>query len=201
MLRLLAFCAITILFFPACQKELDVTAEPFLSKDVATITAQYIQYNIAAGEQYCDKNFYQAIELDELNFKVKFDSSCIYKTIDPNNQYDINKLFGFSDNNTFHHDFSARFGWRWSNDSLRLFAYIYNNSIRDSKELGTVPIGVEQSCSIKVTKEAYLFTLNGKTEVMPRKSTTPKAEGYKLYPYFGGDELAPHAISIYIKQL
>jgi hypothetical protein len=35
---------------------------------------------------------------------------------------------------------------------------------------------------------------------MPRKSTTIKAVGYKLYPYFGGDELAPHPVSIWIKE-
>jgi len=36
---------------------------------------------------------------------------------------------------------------------------------------------------------------------MPRESTTTMAEGYQLYPYFGGDETAPHDIFIWIEKL
>jgi hypothetical protein len=36
---------------------------------------------------------------------------------------------------------------------------------------------------------------------LPRTSTTIKAEGYKLYPYFGGYECAPQTINIFIKEL
>ncbi|MEO5783498.1 MAG: hypothetical protein ABIQ07_09520 [Ginsengibacter sp.] len=42
-------------------------------------------------------------------------------------------------------------------------------------------------------KITYLYSL-------PRTSTTAKAIGYKLYPYFGGDETAPHEIDIWIKE-
>jgi hypothetical protein len=31
--------------------------------------------------------------------------------------------------------------------------------------------------------------------------STPKGKGYRLYPYFGGDETAPHDISIWVKDL
>lgn len=69
------------------------------------------------------------------------------------------------------------------------------------KEIGTVKIGEENNCSIKVNGDTYIFTLNDQQVVMPRASTTPLAEGYKLFPYFGGDELAPHTISIWIKEI
>ncbi len=39
------------------------------------------------------------------------------------------------------------------------------------------------------------------TELLPKLSTTPLAKGYLLYPYFGGDEVAPHDINIWIKTL
>lgn len=162
---------------------------------------QFVSYSILKGQQYCDKNIYQAIEYDQLSFIVKFDSSAIYKTSDPANQNDINKLFGFSDNNKTHHEFSARFGWRWSNNALRLFAYIYNNSVMSNKEIGVVTIGKENKCTISVTDSTYIFKLNDGSLVMPRASKTAKAEGYRLYPYFGGDELAPHTISILMKEL
>ncbi len=85
--------------------------------------------------------------------------------------------------------------------ALHLFGYIYNNGVRSSKELGKVAIGTENSCSIRVSDSSYVFTLNGNSQTMRRASKTVKAEGYKLFPYFGGDELAPHTIRIWIKEL
>lgn len=49
-----------------------------------------------------------------VRFSAVFDSSCIYKTVDPSNQADINKLYGFSDCGEHHLTNSARIGWRWS---------------------------------------------------------------------------------------
>jgi hypothetical protein len=110
-------------------------------------------------------------------------------------------LYGFSDNNADHHQYSARFGWRWSDKALRLFAYIYNKGLVTSQELTTIEIGSEVICSIKVTSTNYLFTVNDITTQLPRMATTEKAKGYQLYPYFGGDEVAPHQINIWIKNV
>ena len=164
-------------------------------------TMQFTKYTIRKGQNYCDGNSFTSTSYSELNFVAKFDSTAIYSTVNPDNQLDINKLYGFSDNNSLHQDFSARFGWRWSDNALRLFAYVYNNGVRASKELGIVKIGSENNCSIKVNPKSYVFTLNGIVDSLPRTSTTVKANGYKLYPYFGGDETAPHTIYIWIKEL
>jgi hypothetical protein len=162
---------------------------------------QFIKYTIRAGQQYCDQSVYKQTNYSELQFIVKFDSTAIYQTVSSENQLDVNKLFGFSDNNSDHHQFSARFGWRWSDGALRLFGYTYNNSIMSFEELGSINIGTEYACSIKVTPANYIFTLNEISKSMPRTSTTATAIGYKLYPYFGGDEAAPHDINIWIKEL
>lgn len=170
--------------------------------DKATSTSpsgQFIKYTIEKGNQYCNNNGLKAIEITEMKFSVRFDSTAIYETVLPENQYDINKLYGFSDNNADHHQYSARFGWRWSGKALRLFAYIYNEGSVLSKELTTIAIGTEINCSIKLTSTNYLFTVNGITTQLPRMATTEKAKGYQLYPYFGGDEVAPHQITIWIK--
>jgi len=161
----------------------------------------FTKYSIAQGQQFCNYNTYVTTSYSELKFIAKFDSTAIYTTINASNQDDINKLYGFSDNSSTHHRFSARFGWRWSNNALRLFGYIYNNGIRESTELGTVALGKENNCAIKITSTAYQFLLNGHIDSLPRRSTSVRAEGYKLYPYFGGDELAPHLINIFIKEL
>lgn len=174
-----------------------------VNKDSSTTPPVRIfeKYTIAKGAHYSDKNNYVLVSQQELAFIVKFDSSAIYHTVSSSNQVDINKLYGFSDNNEQHQKFSARFGWRWRYDSLQIFGYVYNNGILNLTRLGTVEIGSENSCSIKVNKDTYLFTLNGKETIMPRASGTAAARGYKLYPYFGGDEVAPHEISIWIAEL
>jgi hypothetical protein len=194
------FCltALALVLF-SCSKE-DLSFRK-ASTGKPTSTTAFTKYTIRQGQNYCDENKFTSVSYSELSFIAKFDSSAIYSTVNPDNQLDINKLYGFSDNNSLsHQQFSARFGWRWSDNALRLFGYVYNNGIRDSKELGIVQIGAENSCSIKVNPKSYVFTLNGTVDSLPRTSTTAKATGYKLYPYFGGDEPAPHTISIWIKE-
>lgn len=193
-------CVVTILLLCNCSKSTDIILED------RTLTrydpSNYFTYfTIRTGQHFADGNTYKSIEIQELKFSVKFDSSAVYQCASPINQYDINKLYGFSDNNANHHQFSARFGWRWSDNALRLFAYVYNNGVVISKELGSVIIGKEVNCRIKISGDVYIFSMDEIMESLPRSSTTPLAKGYLLYPYFGGDEPAPHNINIWIKPL
>ena len=191
-----------MLMLASCSKKLEKVMSGITGNgNTEIITNNYVKYTISKGRQYCDKRSLVSVNDSLLSFNVKFDSSAIYTTSNKGNQGDINKLFGFSDNNADHHEYSARFGWRWSGEALQLFAYIYNKGVMSFKEIGTVQIGSENSCSIKVAGDKYLFSLNDKEIMMPRASTTAMAQGYKLWPYFGGDELAPHTISIWIKEL
>ncbi len=164
-------------------------------------TDTFTNYTIKKGKQFCEQSTISPGQYAELKFVVKFDTSAIYATVDPLNQYDINKLYGFSDNNSNHQEFSARFGWRWSDKALHIFAYVYNDGIRTSKELGKVKIGDENICSVKVFEQRYIFSLNNITDTLHRLSTSKVAVGYKLFPYFGGDEVAPHDINIKIREL
>lgn len=198
--KILIIC-LPVFLLIACTKPLEQLDNSVIKKESTTTTKSFVEYTIVKGNQYCDKNNFVPVKYSSLSFKVKFDSSAIYKTRQSQNQNDINKLFGFSDNNALHHEYSARFGWRWSDNALRLFAYDYNNGVMSFKELGTVEIGKENECSITVSGAKYIFKLNGSETIMPRASTTSEAEGYQLYPYFGGDELAPHNISIWIEEL
>jgi hypothetical protein len=191
---ILSFAA--LLYLASCNKIADTVIDKALSS--GNTSGQTIQYIIKQGAQYCDQNTFKTVSVSEVKFTAKFDSTAIYKTLDPKNQYDINKLYGFSDNRSDHHQYSARFGWRWSDGALRLFAYVYNEGAVSSKELTTIGIGAEVTCSIKVQNNQYIFTVNGASQTMPRLSTTENGEGYQLYPYFGGDETAPHEIHVWI---
>jgi hypothetical protein len=118
----------------SCKKENVST----LLNSHGSSSTQFTKYTIRKGQNYCDESSYTPTSYSQLSFVAKFDSTAIYSTINADNQADINKLYGFADNNSTHQQFSARFGWRWSNNALRLFGYVYNDGIRSSKELGVV---------------------------------------------------------------
>ncbi len=199
LIKSISFFSVFFFFLFSCTKP--ALIPPVVDIEIPDVViTQFKQYTIMKGAQKCDKRAFEKVSYQSQRFIVKFDSSAIYQTTNAANQYDVNKLYGFSDNDQHHHINSARFGWRWSNNALRLFAYVYNNEVLSFKELSTVAIGVEHQCAIQVSDSTYIFTLNGKNTTMHRASTTPTGSGYKLYPYFGGDELAPHDVRIWIKE-
>jgi hypothetical protein len=190
--------ALAFISFTSCQKAVDSVKDRFGGN---ASTTQFVEHLIVAGGHNTNNNGYRAVNTSAMNFIVKFDNSAMYQTVIPDNQHDINKLYGFSDNNQEHHLYSARIGWRWINNALSLFAYVYNNGVMTSQEIIQVPLDQEINCSIKVQGSQYLFTVSGMQVTMPRAATTETAVGYQLYPYFGGDETAPHDIRIQIKDL
>ena len=200
MKTLLSLASFTILLLTSCEKNVAIVQEKVVDV-IPTNPSSYTEYIIKQGQHFSDKSNYVPINTNELKFVVKFDSSAIYQSKDPNNQADINKLYGFADNDSLHHSFSARFGWNWVNNALWLHAYVYNNGIILKQTLTTIPLNKEANCSIKVNSNNYVFTVNGNTVTVPRASKTPTGKGYKLYPYFGGDEFAPHDIKVMIKEL
>jgi hypothetical protein len=189
-------CVLLLLAAVACSKkqtELPATKEnPY---------AGYTEYLIPAKQHYATSNSYQAIDKKELHFTAIFDSSCIYTTSKPENVYDINKLYGFSDCGSLHHENSARVGWLWNGKTIELYAYCYTNGIRKSALLGTALIGTPSELSISIQPNQYKFTYNETQTTLPRHCTSNNILGYKLYPYFGGDETAPHDIRVFIKEL
>ena len=162
------------------------------------VAAVYTTYLIRTGQHYSDTRPLKYVTVTEMKFFAKFDQSAIYQAVIPENQYDINKLWGFSEgfNNQYN---SARMGWGYSNGAIRLYGYVYSKGVRYSKEITTVLPGQENSCSIKISGNTYIISANGVSVTLPRGTTATKASGFQQYPYFGGNEVAPHNISIFIK--
>ncbi len=174
---------------------------PALNPEMETAaTAAFTRFTIPKGSHYADRSSLKKVQTAHLRFAVTFDSTAIYSTIDPSNQGDINKLYGLSDCGNDHHTNSARFGWRWYKNRLELHAYAYTNKVRKSAYVGAVTLGKATVCEISLEGEQYVFTMDGKTVALPR-ACNGAGEGYQLYPYFGGDETAPHNISIDIQTL
>ncbi|MDF2456569.1 MAG: hypothetical protein K0R51_2562 [Cytophagaceae bacterium] len=139
---------------------------------------------------------------NELRFKAKFDSSAIYTTSDPLNQDDTNKLYGLSDCGSVNHQTnSARFGWRWFNNQLEIMSYCYIDGLRpEPVRVATVALNTVNSYSIAFKSDKYIFTVNDSSKVEVYKNCNYNSIRNKLYPYFGGDETAPHEIRIWIEE-
>lgn len=161
----------------------------------------YITYKISKGNHEIDNNSNGLFTGNEMKFQAIFDSTCIYKTVDPGNQFDINKLMGFSDCSSQHHENSARFGWNWKENALHIYAYIYVAGQRQEKELGTAELGKTASFKLSTLNNTYIFVYNGNTTIMPRHCSGGLGIAYKLLPYFGGDEAAPQDIKIKIRNI
>jgi hypothetical protein len=126
----------------------------------------FTTYTIRKGQHNCDQSTLKSVSTSEMKFAVKFDQSAIYQTVNPENQYDINKLWGFSEGFN-HQTHSARIGWAWNENALRLYAYVYANGIRHSQEIAPVAIGSEITCGIKLAGNTYVFTVNGNSVTLP----------------------------------
>jgi hypothetical protein len=174
----------TILILTSCEPEWDF----------------YQRYLIQEGDHDSELRIEQ-LQNSSLSFYAKFDSSAIYISNTLENQWDTNKLMGFSDCNSKHHDNSARFGWRWLNDELDIMAYVYNDGERIIEKIGVAKIGQANYYDIQITSDSYLFNFNGNSISIKRGQTCDQGAYYLLFPYFGGDEVAPHNISIYIKRI
>ena len=185
-----------VLFLSGCSKQSD----PGDGVQPPSKYPGFKEYFIPKGSNYSRQNEYHAFRGPELSFAAIFDSSAIYQTVDPVNQADINKLYGVSDGNTHHQDNSARFGWNWNGKEIQLYAYCYAGSVREYKYIGTTEIGQAHSYSIRVDNSQYIFQFDNKIEYMHREITDSVLNGYSLYPYFGGDETAPHDVRIYLKE-
>jgi hypothetical protein len=134
--------------------------------------------------------------------RFMFTKSCLYDLKDED-QYDVNKLFGFSIG--FHHTTSFRFGWRadLKTNTIEIVAYEYHDTIRQE----TMHV-----CNVEIDKwhefALYYFPDVQKTwylvDNFPILSNYFKLKknsglGYRLGLYFGGNEKAPQDILIYRK--
>jgi len=159
----------------------------------------YTIYHIREGV-HSSTISYRNLLKDNVHFDCKFDESAIYESIDPANQYDINKLYGFSECNKHHQQASARFGWRWVNNELEIVTYVYHGGKRlMEKHIKNVSLNESHEYQITIMDDYYIFRVDDVEVTEIRDGCDGLGHYYILYPYFGGDEVAPHDIYIYLR--
>lgn len=138
--------------------------------------------------------------------RVRFDFDCRYK-IESDDQYDINKLFGIGYFPN-HHKESARFGWRFDYDENKFIisAYCYINGERVMKDICACVANKDYDMVIEVMPYHYEFYVrqsenNLKVGGHMQYRTHKKEFSYPLGLYFGGNQTAPHEMTIKMKRI
>lgn len=136
------------------------------------------------------------------NFKLQviFDETAYYKSKDPINQYDINKLWGINDCGEHHMNCSIRFGWRYVEQNLELFWFKHEGGKFIFEKIKNIEINKPINLEIAILEGYYVITVDKISKYVSRPCSGDYMK-YKLYPYFGGDEKAPHDINIKIKEM
>jgi hypothetical protein len=135
--------------------------------------------------------------------KFKFESNCAYdlKGID---QFDINKLFGWSQ--LLHHKNSCRFGWTWNLEkkAMEIHAYCYVKGIRKNEFICLLDLEKWYIGEIKMENGKYYFNVKEDNVILGYTSIQYDFSiniGYNLDTYFGGNQNAPHDMTIYIDRV
>lgn len=152
------------------------------------------------GEHFAHPRVVESLQSRTLAFNAMFNETAIYDFGDPALQSNKNKLLGFSDCNSLHHENSARFAWQWFNERLEVYAYCYVNGERVEKFVGVVNLNEFNHYRIEIGEDHYTFVLNDEPPVyIKRGNTSESGVYYMLWPYFGGHIPAPHDVQIFIR--
>jgi hypothetical protein len=168
----------------------------------------YRVYTIDRGNHYSDgpidKLFGNNNRADSWEWEVIFEPSCIYSESDllnPSNYLDVNKLIGFSDCDRHHSQYSCRVGWRASGDSIELLIYKRDDNNIEFKSLKKVYPDQIVNVTLDFKDTIYTSCIDGICDTLVRPCPNWSGRKYSLFPFFGGQETAPHDIRIWIKLL
>jgi hypothetical protein len=114
----------------------------------------------------------------------------------------ISKITGISGYNCKGQKCSARIGWKSVNGMIEIWAYVWNNGVSPQQNLGqkfklaSYKPDAEVPFEIEYKGGNVTFKTNNNVDII--KATTPTIK-YLAMPYYGGEEVAPHDITINIK--
>jgi len=179
---------IVLLIFTSCKKEID---------DLG-----YRVYTIPKGE-HSSGSYLNHPDNSRIMFDFILDESAIYQTEIPENQHDVNKIYGMSDFGKIHQKYSIRLGWRYINGQIELCWLRHEEGRHSSATIRTIEPDESYSAVINITTFYYQIVINNDTTLVRRRpeGNWGLVRRYYLYPYFGGNEFAPHDITIKIKDM
>jgi hypothetical protein len=143
---------------------------------------------------------------NSFTWTVKFTESCRYD-LHSANQGDTNKLIGIG-YLPGHHKDSARFGWRYDTktEQVEILAYCYVNGRREIRHICYCMIRQQYDLHLKVLSTSYYLAVHYKADPYPIGCAGVdhrhnKKFVYRLGTFFGGNQKAPHEMTIEIKKV
>jgi hypothetical protein len=158
-------------------------------------------YTIPAGE-HSSGSFINHPDNSRISFQFILDESAIYETEIAENQHDVNKIYGVSDFGLRHQKYSIRLGWRYLNNELELCWLRHEEGRHSAATIRTIDTDVIYNATIDIKTFYYVIVIDNDTTLVRRRpeGNWGLLRRYYLYPYFGGNEYAPHDITIKIKE-
>ena len=158
-------------------------------------------YVIPEG-QHRSGSYFNHPDNSRINFQFILDESAEYTTEIPENQNDVNKIYGFSDFGKAHQKYSIRLGWRYVKGNVELCWLKRENSNNSSGFIKNVELNEIYNAVIDIKTFYYVIVVNNDTTMVRRRPDGfwGTIRRYYLYPYFGGNEFAPHDITIKIRE-
>ena len=157
-------------------------------------------FTIKKGEHYSSQKPIRVFAGKKMDISVTFDESAFYQfTGDAvNDQIDTNKLYGFSDCKSVHTQNSARFGWRDHDGKIEIMAFTHRNGSFFTEPVTMIEPNQTYNASISISEDNrhYIYDFNGIKTTVQRGCDDHLALGYHLFPYFGGNQSAPHDVTI-----
>ena len=158
-------------------------------------------YTIPKGE-HSSGTFVNHPNNSRIIFDFMLDESAIYESEVPENQHDVNKIYGMSDFGKIHQKYSIRLGWRYINGEIELCWLRHEEGRHSSATIRTIEPNEIYNAVINITTFYYQIVVDGDTTLVRRRPEGywGLVRRYYLYLYFGGNEYAPHDITIKIKE-
>lgn len=94
--------------------------------------------------------------------------------------------------------YCSPFNLRWYNDTLEIWAYVYNRGTLNFAKITDIQINRWYDFCISIHPNSLQFTVNSQTLTLPRTNSCEKGVYYILQPYWGGENPAPHNVTISI---
>ncbi len=140
-----------------------------------------------------------------VHFQCLFQPSCAYRTVDPSNQLDWNKLMGITTIDI--HKNSIRLGWRYSpaDGKIDLGYYGYIKGTRTMPLITKVDFDTWVDVDITMSASGESVTVNGQTFAVNQSLGLslfwPTPSWILRTAYFGGNETAPQDMAIQVRDI
>lgn len=143
-----------------------------------------------------DKTYY--------NIFFKFSKECWWSTPRNSDDYDLNKLAGFSFGLFGIHKNSVRITWRPNFEKkgfISLYGYTYDSAKKEHTAEYLAEVEVEKNCIclLSLNEDSYIFDMGSFGSIEMDNKTPDSLIQKEIYPYFGGNNKSPQKMSIWMK--